>query len=376
MKKLLPILVLFALGKLTCRAEASETSIKTLRASYHLPAPVSATYNSINFEVLPQVELISIVQSISGYPAKFGFLMNHDTFAYQQEIVKTFSSFRNHPVIQLFDSLSLKPGKMNFSAPSALMLYVDNHLNLRNDILFDDFIIKRCGGIDSIKVFLQLLKDFSQKSSFNNFFVAHTDFYKKMIDNSKQSFGDYNIIKDIEAFYGLRQKSYNVCLVSMYKYVGFGNSVTDKNNRKELYNVMGPRGIKADIPDFGDSYYLRTLLRHEFSHPFINPLTEKNWDYIKEYDAKYETIPAVAREKVCGDWQECINEFVIRAICVYLADKESEETGQQVYKREKSRGVYCLDDLLDVVKFYENNRNQYAAFGSYYSNILDVFKKE
>ncbi|MBP8994947.1 MAG: DUF4932 domain-containing protein [Bacteroidales bacterium] len=376
MKKMLLIGVLFASSLLALRAEDCISTNDNFSAVYCLPEPIKETHSSVNFEVLPQIELISIIQTISKYQTKYGFLMIQDTFLYQKEILKNFSSFRNHPVIQMFDSLSLKPGKMNFSAPSSLMLYLDNNLNLRNDIIFDDFIIKRCGGIDSIKLFLNFLKDFSQKSSFNKFFKEHTDFYKRIISLSIKSLGDNNIIQEIEEFYGLKQENYNVCLVSMYNFVGFGNSILHKNKKMELYNVIGPRSIEKDIPDFGDAYYLKYMLRHEFSHPFVNTLTEENWNYIKDYSAKFETIPDVAKKRICGDWQECINEFVIRAVSVHLAYKENEELGQQVYDSEKSRGVYNLDDLLEHIREYENNRNRYATFGSYYKNILDIFKKE
>jgi hypothetical protein len=61
------------------------------------------------------------------------------------------------------------------------------------------------------------------------------------------------------------------------------------------------------------------MIRHEFSHPFINPVTEKKWSYIESWSSGYDSIPEIARKQVCGDWQECINEFVIRAVTTHLA---------------------------------------------------------
>jgi hypothetical protein len=54
-------------------------------------------------------------------------------------------------------------------------------------------------------------------------------------------------------------------------------------------------------------------------------------------------IPEIARKQVCGDWQECINEFIIRAITTHIAYNESDETGKWAYDREKLRGVSYLD---------------------------------
>ena len=118
------------------------------------------------------------------------------------------------------------------------------------------------------------------------------------------------------------------------------------------------------------------MIRHEFSHPFINPLTEKYWDYIKDYSHNFDSIPEVAKKNVCGDWQECINEFIIRAITTQIAYNESDDVGRQGYEREKSRGVYNMDMLLNKIRYYQSNRETYPTLDSYYLNILDVFKEE
>jgi hypothetical protein len=47
--------------------------------SFHLPKPVTENHNQINAGVFPQIELISIVQTISKYPTVFGFLMSKDS---------------------------------------------------------------------------------------------------------------------------------------------------------------------------------------------------------------------------------------------------------------------------------------------------------
>ena len=82
----------------------------------------------------------------------------------------------------------------------------------------------------------------------------------------------------------------------------------------------------------------------------------------------------MARKKVCGDWQECINEFIIRAITTYLAFGDSEEAGARAYDREAGRGVSCLDDLLKNIRLYESDRDSFPTFESFYPKILDVFR--
>ncbi len=40
------------------------------------------------------------------------------------------------------------------------------------------------------------------------------------------------------------------------------------------------------------------MIRHEFSHSFINPLTDELWNYIKGYFIKFEAIPHIAKETI------------------------------------------------------------------------------
>jgi hypothetical protein len=345
------------------------------QANYKISKSVTKDYNQVIIGVFPQVELISIVQTISKYPTAFGFLMAGDTSIYRTDVINHFDSYKNHPAVLMFNRLSLQPRMLNFSAPSNIMLYTNESLDLRTDIELDDFVINRAGGIDSLRVFLRLLRDFAVQSSFNDFFLDHRDFYLAITENTIKNMGSINYISELENFYGKTQKSYNIILVTLYNFVGFGNSLLYSNEKREIYNTMGPKTVLNNIPFFGDEKYLKYMIRHEFSHPFINPLTEKYWNYIKDYSHNYDSIPEVARKNVCGDWQECINEFIIRAITTQIAYNESVDIGYQAYKKEISRGVSYLDELMDRIKLYESRRDTFPTFESFYPTILDVLRK-
>lgn len=341
--------------------------------SYQLPKPVTQVHNQMKVCILPQVELISVVQTISKYPSVFPFLMAKDSSSYKTKVLNHFKPFENHEAVQMFNRLSLQPRMLNFNAPSFIMLHTGENLQIRTNIEPDNFVIQRAGGTDSLKVFLNHLRDFAEKSAFNQFYNEYIDYYAKLTEKTIGNLGPTDFVAELENFYGIKQKSYNIVLVSLYNHVGFGNSIVCADGKREIYNVMGPKNIDGGIPFFGDENYLKYLIRHEFSHPFVNPLTEKHWDFIKEYSENYDSIPEVARKNVCGDWQECINEFTIRAITTHLAIEESETTGKAASEKEKSRGVSNLDKLLESIRFYEMNREKYPTFDSYYLSILDVF---
>ena len=270
--------------------------------SFKFQAAVTNVKNKVTIIVSPQVELISIVQTISKYPTVLGFLMSQDSSEYKSEVLEHFSPYMNHPLVQMFDRLSLQPGMLNYMAPSSIMLYTDQSLQLRGDIILDDLVIKRAGGRDTLELFLELLRDFAIQSSFDAFYNEHRGFYVDIVENTIQNLGPTDYIGEMENFYGRSQKSYNIVLVPLYNGVGFGNSLICPDDQREIYNVMGPQKVIAGTPFFGDEYYLKNMMRHEFSHPFINPLTDKHWTCIKNDSVLFEFIPDVAKQKVCGGY--------------------------------------------------------------------------
>lgn len=364
-----PLLSLLALGLLL------STVTLNSQANYRLPEPVTMEHNQITVGVFPQVELISVIQTIGVYRGALGFLMASDTSGYGSEVLAQFSPFRNHPAVIMFDRLSLQPGMLNFSAPSNIMLLADESLSVRTDIEPDEFVFKRAGGIDTLKTLLGLVRDFAIQASFNDFFRNHHSFYLEITGNTVDSMGPLNFISELEYFYGRSQRSYNIVLVPLYGHVGFGNSLLHSDGEREIFNTMGPRLVSDGMPVFGDEDYLKHMIRHEFSHPFINPMTEKYWDSIRYFSANYDSVPEAARKNMCGDWQECINEFVIRAVTTYLAYGDSTDAGGKAYQKESARGVCLLDELLEQIRRYESARNSFPSFDSFYPNILEVFRE-
>lgn len=86
-------------------------------SSVTMPPAVEKKHNHINVLVHPQVELISIIQTIGGYPDLLPFLMSEQSFDYKTRVKEHFAPFAGHAVVKMFDRLSGQPRKLNFSAP-------------------------------------------------------------------------------------------------------------------------------------------------------------------------------------------------------------------------------------------------------------------
>jgi len=121
------------------------------------------------------------------------------------------------------------------------------------------------------------------------------------------------------------------------------------------------------------------ILFHEFSHPFVNPLTNKYFHIAEEYASAYEWFSKYKLpdfKSGYGDWMECINEHFVRAMAIYLmlkcGLKEWAETRLYNHLHE---GYKYIPAILEMYIYYENNRAKYQTFDDFYPTLLRVFKE-
>jgi hypothetical protein len=117
---------------------------------------------------------------------------------------------------------------------------------------------------------------------------------------------------------------------------------------------------------------------HEFSHPIINPLTEKNKDLVEKYKIAYEKLKPYKKPYAgYGDWEECVNEHIIRAISIYLvrnycnsyyADKHLEY--------DYNLGYRYIPYFIERLDYYEKNRNTYKTIDDFYSELIKAFTQD
>jgi hypothetical protein len=201
--------------------------------------------------------------------------------------------------------------------------------------------------------------------------VRGAAYYTALIDQASVSLEAGNYVRQIEAFYGARQKRYTLVLVSLYGPVGFGPAIETQRGGREVYNILGPRNLTAGIPDFGSGNgYFEYMQRHEFSHSFVNPLAIRYAAEAARLAPLYERMPEVTRNSMCGDWEECLNEQVVRAVTTHFAYGDGQAAGDKALARERARGAVLVDEILAAVREYAASRNRYPTFQLYYPALL------
>src|SRR5699024_6620883 len=106
--------------------------------------------------------------------------------------------------------------------------------------------------------------------------------YKRSIDKFIDRIEDYSPHKYLFSFIGEKPEKFVINLMHSVTNSNYGLS-TEKN----LYVCVAPNG-PSDIygePDFASNLSnITSLILHELAHYFINPLTKKYSNYIKDID--------------------------------------------------------------------------------------------
>ena len=325
---------------------------------------VSGKVNSINAIVDPRVELMSIIQ----YLAEDKNINNTDSI-YKQKVDEHFKAYKNHEVVAFYKELSEKGFK--YDAPPTFMLYLTQKLDKDNDKIDETYknsILPRIGDVKNEEKFIKLLKDFSEKSKFSQFYSENNDFYKKIIEEySRQDKIDY--VKIVEDFYGKKQNSYNSILVTLQHGGQYGPMIKTQNSNYDIYDIMCPLDYKDNLPIFRND-----VLFHELSHSYMNPLTVKYNDKVLLYKDLFSPIAKKMKKLNYDNWETTVNEHLVRAADIIMSEKAfGEENTNDRILEEVAKGFIYIEPIIKSLKEYESNREKYKTFEEFYPKLIDSF---
>lgn len=315
-----------------------------------------------------RVELMATVQYLSGY-----FLTSRYPTNYKKEIKQRFATYKNHPAVTLFAQLS--HDHFSYSEPFKFILQYNNipYFEAQYDTEFSPV---SAGQADSLVLFANLLQDFYKKTQFGKFFDQHQPLYDTLSNQISQQLGNTNYIALLENYFGKQQADYELIFSPLLPNGGFGPAVKLLNNQYILYALVGANGIDKGIPTFDAESFATNLLLHEFSHSFINPLTEKNIIALNKCDNLYAYVANDMAAKAYDRWDIVINEHLVRAAVIRIAQKQfGTQTANALIEREKQAGFLYIEPVINALVRYENRRQKYPTFERYYPEIIKLFEQ-
>ena len=292
-------------------------------------------------------------------------LMTKEENEYTTRIKHFLEKYRNDDIYQYIESLVLNG--FTFSRPVELMLSLGNNTDFSMQYTPSEMCIEYCGGISNIKELLRLLKEYEAKIGFFAFLEEAKEYYNPIIEQAKEIVNKYPYISILEDEYGKEQNSYNYILSSLM--IGnYGISFGEKGKAKlDIFSVFATDGFSIS----------EVVLFHEFSHPFINPLTEKYIDLVTKYQSSHELLKKYKLpgfKSGYGDWCECVNEHLVRAMVIHLLQKcNLQDMATKMLDHDLCKGYKYIPLILEKYKYYDNHRDIYPDFETFYPTLLEVF---
>lgn len=322
----------------------------------------------IKFCIDKRTEVMEILLVISDYFKKTPRLNVDFDFEYKREVEEFFAPVKTHNAVKLLNEIEDKLN-FNYDAPIALALQLDEDFSYAK--LLDYPFKSRLRSEKIILEFLDSIPDFVEKSKFNEFYFAHEIIYSKWIEDTKKNIDPEYIIKFLTEFFKEdfnREYVINLMPLQIRANYGVNNenvSICNLGLKSKL--VEGKREIEfASKDDRGG------LVQHEFSHPIINPLTDKYFDEMRVLELPNE-IREKMRKKAYGSDKTYINEQIIRCMTILYYNKlVGEECEESLIQHEEGLGFIHTRIVLDALKEYEK---QDLPLSAYFPRILETFYK-
>ena len=339
-----------------------------------------ADSQSIKVTVDPRMELLSAVQLVSGYQDKYPGLITRFDFPYKQKMADYFGKYKDHRAVRLFDEMSKKG--FNYDTPPSLMLCLSDlpALELRSPSgcfspEYSKHLLESCGGEKQMREFVDALRDFARVTDFQKFFDANADTYKAIIDEADNKVRSLDVIGPVQNYYGSKRLLATIVLAPLFSSGGYGPKVERSDGALEVFSICGPSGVQGSQPSWGAPEYIRELAWHEFGHSFVNPLADKHNRALAKYSSLFNPIASPMRGQSYGNWQICINEHVLRAVCARLIYKvQGSKAAEKCVEGESNLGFAYVKLLCKRLEDYEKHRDKYPTLESVFPELIGVFK--
>lgn len=315
----------------------------------------------------PRIELLTAVQLLAEYRYLTPYRLD-----YARNLVVHFTRYPPHPAVAFFRSLSLDTGWSD-AYPTA-MLYLSDPPALEPTQPIPPYIYRAFRGQQNFARFISDLRHFARQTQFDHFFARSRKLYKRLEANFREELAGADPTGQVEAYFGTRQLSYHLVLSPLLHHGGFGPHLGRPGGPYDVYTLLGPTGATHGVPQYGPREHLLQIIWHEFSHAFVNTLSEEHYSMLKPYAELFAPLEEQMARLGYTHWFDCANEHLIRAIVARLAHHHlGAEAGRQALRAEVSRGFRYVHAVADRLETYEAQRDRYPTFAAFFPRLIAVF---
>lgn len=325
----------------------------------------------LNIAVDERIELITTLQMISESSV---MTLTGANIGYASEVAQRFGEFKHHPAVTLFDSIHYR--YFNFEMPFEYILHYSlPDFKVAAPIQAGEFSESKWsqGHADTLRIFARELKDFYITSHFNEFYSSHRVFYDSLCRDVASTLVGKKILPALERYYGSSFTRYNLILSPLSLDGGFG--ITVRNGTESyVYAIIGPAYTSKGYPKFKKS---NTIVIHEMSHPFSNPVIDSCWSALRSDTCLYTPVRMAMRGEGYWDWKSVVYETLNRANEVMLTTEILGQTeGETLYSLYIAKKFDYLPACMAVLRQYKANRSIYRRIQDIRPMLLKAFEEE
>lgn len=339
---------------------------------------VAVSADAMSPKASESIELMGILCNISGFEE-----YNHGYGReYCDDVAEWFSPYKGHRAVAMMQRLQEEKG-VGYDAPMSLALYLRPLPDGGVEYIGGEHSLEeRFEGVD-IAAVAEAVSDFAKESRFKEFFDNHRPFYDEVCSDFVESVMPGFNEKWYGEFYGTEaDEKFDVAVGFLNGGNNYGVKRSLPGQTTEVFAVMGYVKRASDgltsyaaQPDI----YLNILV-HEFNHSFINHLIAEGTAYRRDLqpagEGLFEMCSQIMGWQAYGDWATVINESLVRAAVIcYLLDNDSPaDTVREAVLDEMRVGFVWMPELVAKLREYENHRDLYPTFASFYPQIIDFFE--
>lgn len=318
-----------------------------------------------------RAELLSIVFRLAGNSEH-----NPKSFKlYTDRIENYFDKYKDHELIQYTKKMASEHG-VGYNAPISLAVHLNNEFDLREDATTNE-IDARWKNVD-LKKYTSLLKKFAKDTKFDTFFKDNADLYDQTEKRFMPIYENIDLAWYSKFFGEGASDTFYIINAPSNGNKNYGASVLLKNGKKENYSAMGLWTVDAEgMPQFAmDAYF--PILIHEFNHAFVNHLTEKHKDILRDSGEKiFATVGEDMSRQAYPLWEIMMNEAFVRAAVVkYMIDHGYEQAAiDKEVNYQMRRKFLWIKALVAQLQNYDKQRNTYPTLDSYMPVLAEAYKE-
>jgi len=327
----------------------------------------------INVSVDPRVELVSIIFRLAGNKEYDACKIPK----YDKDIEVYFEPYKEHPAVKFAAELRKKRG-MGYNAPMALAVHVSGVPNLEELVPLNPHpaeLDSRWRPAEARK-FLEKARLFAKESHFGQFYSDHQPLYNTSVSDLTQLMENQAHFEWFEDFFGQgTDPCLSVVLGMTNGSSSYGASVVIEG-RKHIYSMLGV----WQCDPFGNPKFSSGLVgtvHHELCHSYSNPIVYKYADKLQAAGQRMFTrLADKMRSQAYAEWQTMLCEYVVRACTIqYYKRYERPDTVERVIRYEINRGFIGMRELNEVVSKYEDEREKYPTFESFFPRVIEFFNE-